>query len=63
MNGYKVTTFNLENEEHGRLFLEDGKLVFEGDVDISAKIFFDRVAEMFNTQNQTKNKSLRVGRS
>ena len=31
------------NDPQGKLFLKDGKLHFEGDVDVSAKLFFDTV--------------------
>jgi len=35
--------FYHENEEIGRMNIKDGKLTFTGDVDESARLFFDKV--------------------
>lgn len=43
----------LYDEEVGRLDIKDGKMVFIGDVDQSAKIFFDRVVKLA-MNNQTE---------
>jgi len=39
-------TFNDDGKVIGRLFKKEGKLNFEGDVEKSAKIFFDAVIKM-----------------
>ena len=36
------------NTEVGRLYVEDGQLKFKGNVDASAKIFFDSVIALYN---------------
>lgn len=36
----------LYDKEVGRLDMKDGKMVFTGNVDQSAKIFFDRVVKL-----------------
>ena len=46
----------VENKEIGKLFVVDGQLVFEGNAEESAKIFFDFVkksyAEHFNLKEK-----------
>jgi len=43
----------LYDEEVGRIDMKDGKLVFIGDTDQSAKIFFDQVIKLA-MNNQTE---------
>jgi hypothetical protein len=43
----------LYDEEVGRLDMKDGKIVFTGDTDQSAQIFFDRVVRIA-MNNQTE---------
>ncbi len=38
-----AVTFHLNNETIGTLSFEKGKLVFEGDADKAAKIFFEQI--------------------
>lgn len=45
----------LYDEEVGRLDIKDGKMVFIGDVDQSAKIFFDRVVKLAMDDNTEDN--------
>lgn len=44
----------LYDEEVGRLDMKNGKIVFTGDADLSAKIFFDHVVKLA-MNNQTEN--------
>lgn len=44
---HDFATFNFNTEVVGRLFLEDGRLKFEGDVDKSAELFFRCVSELY----------------
>jgi len=46
----------LYNEEVGRLDMKDGKMVFIGNVDESAKILFDQVVKIA-MNNQTEDDS------
>lgn len=46
----------LYDEEVGRLDMKDGKIVFTGDTDQSAQIFFDRVVKLaMNNQTEDNN--------
>lgn len=54
-NGEKLafsTYFNSPNETYGKLFKKDGKLHFEGDVDKSAKVFFDNICDKWDKQKE-----------
>lgn len=43
-------TFSLSGQQDGRLFFKDGKLYFEGNVDQSARIFFDQVIKIYEKE-------------
>jgi len=46
----------LYDEEVGRLDMKDGKIVFTGNTDQSAQIFFDRVVKLaMNNQTEDNN--------
>lgn len=45
----------LYDEEVGRLDMKDGKIVFIGDADQSAKIFFDQVVKLAMDDNTEDN--------
>lgn len=45
----------LYDEEVGRLDMKDGKMTFTGNVDQSAKIFFDRVVKLAMNDNTEDN--------
>jgi hypothetical protein len=46
----------LYDEEVGRLDMKDGKMVFTGNADQSAKIFFDQIVKLA-MNNQTEDNS------
>jgi len=43
-----ISFSNVDGEPIGRLWVEDNKLVFEGDADEAAQVFFDHVLRRFN---------------
>lgn len=46
---YNTVTFHNSGEEVGRLFVENGTLKFKGNVDKSAKEFFNVLINMWDT--------------
>lgn len=57
-----VITFNKDNKEIGKLDFNGDKLKFEGDVEESAKIFFDFLLNAFNQRiEEIKDEAFRNG--
>jgi hypothetical protein len=51
-----IITILLHGEEVGRLDMKDGKMIFIGNVDQSAQIFFDEVVKIaMNNQIEDNN--------
>ncbi len=50
-NNRNIFTINIDDEEVGRLDLVDGKMVFTGNADESARIFFNSVIKQENEDN------------
>jgi hypothetical protein len=50
-----VVKIFVYGEEVGSLDMKDGKMMFTGDVDASAKVFFDRVVEIAMNNQEDNN--------
>ena len=48
----EITFFTVDNEPIGGLRWEDGTLVFWGEADASAQIFFEVVRDLMNTMHE-----------
>ena len=51
-----IITINLDGEECGRFFIEDGKIQFEGDFSKSAIVFFTNYIQPLVDDYLNKNK-------